>query len=40
LVANDFPTDAVGHNLQDRVAVALAGYPDAPDLASLGPVAP
>jgi D-alanyl-D-alanine carboxypeptidase/D-alanyl-D-alanine-endopeptidase (penicillin-binding protein 4) len=39
LLANDFPNDATGRSVQDRVAAALAAYPDAPDLASLGPVA-
>ena len=40
LVGNEYPTDAIGRAVQDRVAVTLASYPNAPDLAVLGPLDP
>jgi len=38
LLANDVTTDGAGTTIEDRVANALASYPEAPPLAALGPV--
>ena len=40
LVANGLPTSRVGAALQDRVASALARYPDAPPADQLSPLPP
>jgi D-alanyl-D-alanine carboxypeptidase/D-alanyl-D-alanine-endopeptidase (penicillin-binding protein 4) len=37
LVANDLPRDEAGRVLADRIGVALASYPDAPDPSTLAP---
>lgn len=37
LLANQLPRDSVGRQLQEDVAAVLARYPEAPDLAGVGP---